>query len=234
MIAECVGIWRPWSPRPVPLTVDEIAGFALSEDVIPAALPLATQFKGGLAVQFPNTMRTGAPVIRGSLFTGWSIRSWAIGRLSSRISHFPMARGVSSPEFWWSSRWRSSKMRPPPRLLRRGRRPSTGRELSARRPGPRANSCTCVVCTGARTSCVFWILPRRPPLDSGRFQSRPSQPELKLISGYAARRPSAAAKSRMRFPRMPERSHGRIRRRRRRGGPTDTRTACSAQKSPIP
>jgi hypothetical protein len=62
-VAACVAmvagvcIWEFWPSRHLPLSVDEIAGFAL-DGVKPAAdLPVLTQFKGGLAVQLPSTIQ---------------------------------------------------------------------------------------------------------------------------------------------------------------------------------
>jgi hypothetical protein len=54
-----VGIWGLWPSPPASMSMDEIAGYALS--VNPAAgLPELAQFKGGLDVQFPKTIRKEA------------------------------------------------------------------------------------------------------------------------------------------------------------------------------
>lgn len=55
-IASFAG-WQHLRTRPASLTLDEIAEFALSTGINPAALPELTQFQGGLVVQLPKTTR---------------------------------------------------------------------------------------------------------------------------------------------------------------------------------
>src|SRR4029077_18850430 len=49
--------WRMWLSRPALLSMDEIAGYALSAGIDPVVLPELAQFKGGLELQLPATMR---------------------------------------------------------------------------------------------------------------------------------------------------------------------------------
>jgi hypothetical protein len=90
-LVACVGIWRLVSPRPVPLTVDEIAGYALSDDVNSAAgLPLLTHFKGGLEVQLPKTIRTGALRLLGPFR---HLVDPLLGDREIAVSHFTLSDG---------------------------------------------------------------------------------------------------------------------------------------------
>lgn len=57
MAALSVGVWKLAISRPASLSMDEIAGYALSDGLTADDLPAIGQFQGGLAVQLPKTMQ---------------------------------------------------------------------------------------------------------------------------------------------------------------------------------
>lgn len=57
LAAVGVGVWKFAVSGPAAMSMDEIAGYALSGDLKPRDLPELTQFRGGVDIQVPKTMQ---------------------------------------------------------------------------------------------------------------------------------------------------------------------------------